>query len=174
MRLDPTYAGARLGLGRIELAAGIELPPAGSFGGGTATPIGSTQAAVGAGQFINGQRRHAAALGCLKWLVSVKPDLTNGWLNLAVVQFKRKLYEDGIASCQTALANEPANVLAMYNLALAYEHKRDYEISLSWVRQARRLDANEMGLQRLEFRLRFLILRNQVAAIIRRVTSRFS
>jgi tetratricopeptide (TPR) repeat protein len=108
-----------------------------------------------------------AALACLKWLVSLRPDLTSGWLNLAVVQFNRGLYEDGIASCLTALANEPGNALALYNLALANEHLRDYQTALNWVRQARASNHADSSLQHLETRIRVLLIHQKIAKFLR-------
>ena len=70
----------------------------------------------------NGQGR--AAIACLKRMISIEPDNVSGWQNLAVAQFMRGQYDDGIDSCEEALRREPQNVLTLFNLALANEHDR--------------------------------------------------
>jgi tetratricopeptide (TPR) repeat protein len=172
LRLDPTFPVARLGLGKIECRRGDRITARRLLRAELQLRSDQPKLLLELANLLMDSGDTRAALGCLKWLVSVKPDLTSGWLNLAVVQFKRRLYEDGIASCLTALANEPGNTLAMYNLALANEHIGEYEIALNWVRQARRHDPVDMALQRLEFRLRFLLLRQATAKIVRRVMQR--
>jgi tetratricopeptide (TPR) repeat protein len=99
-----------------------------------------------------------AALACLKWLVGIRPDLVSGWLNLAVAQFTRGHYQEGISSCHTALSRDPKCVMALYNLGLAHEHLGQFETALDFVRQARQFDPSDSALQRLELRLWMLRL----------------
>jgi hypothetical protein len=70
----------------------------------------------------------------------------------------------------TALKNEPENVMAMYNLALAHERCGQYRTALEWVRRARSRDAGDIALQRLEFRLKIFAFKRRVEAVIRRHT----
>jgi tetratricopeptide (TPR) repeat protein len=102
----------------------------------------------------NGQGR--AAIACLKRLISVDPDNVSGYQNLAVAQFMRGLYADGIASCEAALERDPASSLTIFNLALAYETIGRYGDALGWVERGLKLDPRDIALQRLEFRLRLL------------------
>ncbi|MGD0389223.1 MAG: tetratricopeptide repeat protein, partial [Tepidisphaeraceae bacterium] len=109
-----------------------------------------------------------AALACLKWLVAMNPREVSGWLNLAVAQFTRGHYSEGITSCMTALAKDPGNVTAMYNLGLAHERLGQHTAAIEWVRRARRRDSRDIALQRLEFRLQIIGLKRRIQTSIRR------
>jgi tetratricopeptide (TPR) repeat protein len=63
--------------------------------------------------------------------------------------------------------------MAMYNLGLANERLGQYDAALSWVRQARKRDASDIALQRLEFRLRILKTKKRVDRAIRRYARLF-
>jgi tetratricopeptide (TPR) repeat protein len=98
------------------------------------------------------------AIACLKRLLQLQPANRDAWLNLAVAQFRRGLYSQGIASCRRALApqgvKDKAGLLAMYNLALAHEHLHQYGAALQWARRASDGEPRDLGLQRLQWRLR--------------------
>jgi hypothetical protein len=49
-----------------------------------------------------------------------------------------------------------------YNLALAYEHLRNYPESRRWLGTGLELEPDDQSLQRLELRVRFLELRHRV------------
>ncbi len=72
----------------------------------------------------NGQSR--AAIACLKRMITLDPANVSGHQNLAVAQFMRGQYADGIATCEEALRRDPASLLTVYNLALAYQTVREY------------------------------------------------
>ena len=97
-----------------------------------------------------------AALVCLKSLVGFDSEFLSGWLNLAVVQFHRHLWQEGIASCMTVLNKDSQNGLAMHNLALAYERLGQYRSALTWVRRAQMILGEDSALQALELRVRLL------------------
>jgi tetratricopeptide (TPR) repeat protein len=100
------------------------------------------------------ENRTAAA--CLKRLTDLHPDHRDGWLNLAVAQFRRKQYQNGIRSCTRALEIDPNHRLAMYNLAVAYERMGRYDLALEWARKSLKLQSRDAAMQRLELRLRVL------------------
>ena len=109
------------------------------------------------------------AIACLKRLIGIQPGNADAWLNLAVAQFQRGNYEEGIRSCEEVLSRDADNGTAMYNLALAHEHLRQYERALEWVRRAIGQDPKDGSLQRLELRLRLLKGKAAVVSAIRRV-----
>jgi tetratricopeptide (TPR) repeat protein len=104
----------------------------------------------------NGQGR--AAIACLKRMTTVDPDNVSGWQNLAVAQFMRGQYDQGIASCEEALSRDPANLLTLFNLALAHENLGRYGEALRWVARGLAVEPRDLSFQKLEFRLRVLRL----------------
>jgi tetratricopeptide (TPR) repeat protein len=109
----------------------------------------------------SGEDRTAAA--CLNRLILLQPGNAEAWVNLAVVQFRRGLYDLGITSCRRAIDcggqerhRSKTTILAMYNMALGYERLRKFDEALDWSRHALNLDPRDIGLLRLEFRLRIL------------------
>ncbi len=91
-------------------------------------------------------------------MITLDPANVSGYQNLAVAQFMRGQYADGIATCEEALRRDPASLLTIYNLALAYQTVRAYGSALKWVDRGLELDPRDPDLQRLEFRLRVLRL----------------
>jgi tetratricopeptide (TPR) repeat protein len=110
-----------------------------------------------------------AAIACLRRLIALDADNASAWQNLAVAQFTTGRYMDGIASCHEALQRDPANLMAVYNLASAYEHLKQYDEALSWVRKGLEKDPNDTPLQKLELRIRVLRFRERVVRIVRGV-----
>jgi len=63
-------------------------------------------------------------------------------------------------------------MLAMYNLALAYEHTGLYEDAGKWIRKGLLRDPRDSGFQRLDFRVRVLKLRSAVVRSLKRAVFR--
>ena len=55
----------------------------------------------------------------------------------------------------------------IHNLALAFEHLREYEQALRWVRVALSRDPRDVEFQRLEFRMNVLRLRSKIARFVK-------
>ncbi len=102
-----------------------------------------------------GQRRLAVI--CLRRLTSFYPGRADGWQNLAVAQFMRRRWNEGIAASAKALECDPRRASAMYNLAIAFERCGEYEKAVAWVRSAAQIDAHDPALHRLGLRMRALI-----------------
>ncbi len=170
LHLDPTFPGAHMGLGRISYRRGELTPARTRFRAELQLRPDEPKLLLELSNLLMDTGESRAALACLKWLVAMNPREVSGWLNLAVAQFARGHYSEGIKSCMTVLSKEPANLMAMYNLGLAHERLGQYEAALNWVRQARRRDAADIALQRLEFRLRVLRTKKRVDRAIRRCT----
>src|SRR5205823_3390663 len=54
-----------------------------------------------------------ALIACLKRLVQLRPDHAKAWQNLAVAQFLRGRYDDGLISSEEALKCDPMNLMAI-------------------------------------------------------------
>ena len=108
----------------------------------------------------NSQTR--AAIACLKRMVTLQPENVSGWQNLAVAQFMRGLFDDGLASCLEVLECDPANRMTLFNLAVACERIGRYDEGLDWVEQALHLSPRDLTFQKLQFRLRVLKAINRV------------
>ena len=106
---------------------------------------------------------HRSGIACLKRLIQVEPTNAAAWQNLGVAFFLRERYDDGINACHQALRNEPSNTAAAFNLALGLSYVRRYNEALVHVRSAKLIDPRNAMLDRLEFRLLVLRLRNSVA-----------
>src|SRR5204862_2099595 len=73
------------------------------------------------------------AIACLKRLVTMQPNDGAAWQNLAVAQFMRARYDEGLESCYEALRCEPQNLAIIFNLALGLSHLRRYDEALHHV-----------------------------------------
>jgi tetratricopeptide (TPR) repeat protein len=167
LELDPTYIGAHLGLGKIyyhrhlmhearrHLRAELQLRPQ------------NPRILLELGNLLIDTGESRAALACLKWLVGGSPEFLPGWLNLAVVQFDRQLWQEGIVSCMTVLNKDSQNGLAMHNLALAYERLGQYRSALTWVRRAQLILGDDTSLKALELRVRWLSIRARTIKLAR-------
>ena len=67
---------------------------------------------------------------------------------------------------------DPKNTMAIYNLALAHEHLRQYGEARVWVRRGLRLDPEDVSLQRLDLRIRLLPLRDILLSALKRLIPR--
>ncbi len=112
--------------------------------------------------------QHRCAVACLKRLTAFEPENASAWQNLAVACFLNRRFDEGLAACQQALKLDPRATTAMYNLALAYERQGDYARGRAWIRRAIAADPHDLSLQRLELRLRVLVVWSRIVAGVRR------
>jgi tetratricopeptide (TPR) repeat protein len=164
LRLDPNFRGANLELARLALRR-HDVPAARRHlrAEHQRQPDDAEILLALANLWMDcGEDRTAAA--CLNRLLTLQPDNAGAWVNLAVVQFRRGMYQLGIRSCQQAIdrgrsgrqVKNKTTVLAMYNIALGYERLRQFDAALEWARHALNVDPRDTALLRLEFRLRAL------------------
>jgi len=104
--------------------------------------------------------------------VQLQPKNVNAWINLAVAQFARRRYHDGIDACRKALTIAPCNLLAIFNIALAHEHLGAYSDALDWVRKGLDFDPKDASLAKLETRLKILQLRSRLVGAIKWLVGR--
>jgi protein O-GlcNAc transferase len=142
LALDPTFPGAHLRLAELHHRRG---------------------------ERTLARKQLRAAVACLKRLVALVPDHVDGWQNLAVAQFLTDRYEEGIESCRACLAEDPTNVMAVYNLALAHERVGAYEQATYWVGEGLRLSPRDVSLQKLELRIRVLRWKDWIVRAVRAV-----
>jgi hypothetical protein len=76
---------------------------------------------------------------------------------------------EGIVSCHEALRRDPANLMAIYNLASAHEHLKQYDEAMSWVKKGLEKGPGDSPLQKLELRIKVLRFRERVVRIVRGV-----
>ncbi len=172
LRLDPTFGGAHLGMAKIALREGDRAAAAERLKSEVRLGCERPKVLLELANLLMDVGESESARQCLSRLVVIRPEMVAGWLNLAVAQFAQQQYEEGIASCHTALERQPGNVTAMYNIALAHEHLGEFPEALEWIRKARSQDGTDVSLQRLEIRLRVLCLRNHVFGFVRRFLGR--
>jgi tetratricopeptide (TPR) repeat protein len=169
LELDPTYPGAHLELGRIDLRRGR---------------LGDARQHLRAELLLRPQDPGAlmelanllidvddtrAAAACLKRLVQIDPGNVAGWQNLAVAQFMRQRYEDGIHSSREALRLDAKNRMVLHNLALALGRAGRYDEALVEARKGLTVDRTDASLQGLELRLRAMRVRAKLASAVRRI-----
>jgi tetratricopeptide (TPR) repeat protein len=111
-----------------------------------------------------GETRPAAA--CLKRLVQLRPADAAAWQNLAVVQFMRRRYEEGIVSSHESLKHNPDNISAMHNLALALGKMGRYDEALEQVRLGLEKAPKDLALQRVEWRTHLLRCKSKVVGFV--------
>jgi tetratricopeptide (TPR) repeat protein len=112
------------------------------------------------------------ALACLKRLVQVDSTNAQGWQNLAVVQFLRERYDEGILSSQECLRLDPQNSAALHNLAMAYGQMHEYDQALRHLRSALAKSPKDVALQRLELRLHLNRFTHNVRRVVNRLLGR--
>jgi tetratricopeptide (TPR) repeat protein len=134
LKVDPTFRGAHMELARLALREGDR---AGAVRHLRAEHLRQPDDAEILFALANlwmdsGEDRTAAA--CLNRLILLQPGNVEAWVNLAVVQFRRGLYDLGIASCRRAIDcggqerhRSKTTILAMYNMALGYERLRKFD-----------------------------------------------
>ena len=109
------------------------------------------------------------AMACLKRLVQLRPNHAKAWQNLAVAQFLRGRYEDGLASSSEAIQCDPRNLMAMHNLALALGNLGRHDEALAQVQRALLVAPRDERLMKLEFRLKVVRLRAKIVGFARRL-----
>jgi tetratricopeptide (TPR) repeat protein len=169
LKLDPTYPGAHLRLAQLFHRKGSASHARRHLRGEVMLHPEDPHILMDLASLLldNGDSR--AAMACLKRLVKLQPDNNAAWQNLAVTQFAQQRFADGIESCQEALRCEPTNLVTLFNLALAHEHRGEYERALVYVRRGLANGPGDVSLQRLEFRLRALKLRAKLRSIVRAI-----
>lgn len=169
LRLDPTFSGAHLHLAQIAYRRGELIETRAHLRGEILLRPLETDVLLALANLLMDTGESRAAVACLKRLVQLDRDNPSAWINLAVAQFNRGRYEQGIDACLMALSCEPENTLAMYNLALAYEQLGRFDEAMHWVRKGLARDQTDSAFQRLEFRVKVLRMRLRVVRNVRRI-----
>jgi Flp pilus assembly protein TadD len=168
LSLDPTFAGAHHCLGRMCLARrDIDAARAHFHAESMLRPVDPRLLLELAGSLLDIDDTRTA-IACLKRLTQLQPDNVDAWQNLAVAQFMRRHYTDGVASCRRALELDPTSQTALYNLALACECQGQWNSALGWIARARRHQPADQSLADLEFRIRFLRIKSVAVSLLRR------
>jgi tetratricopeptide (TPR) repeat protein len=107
------------------------------------------------------------AIQCLRRLSALAPDNADAWQNLAVAHFMGKSYQEGVEASRQALRCDGRHLMAMHNLAVAYERLGHYEQALRWVRTALEIEPRDAIFAKLEMRLGLLKLRARAAKALR-------
>jgi tetratricopeptide (TPR) repeat protein len=168
LRLDPTLCGVHLELARLSLRHGDRAVTRRHLRAEHLRRSEDTHVLLSLANLWMDCGQDRTAMACLKRLIVLQPGNTDAWLNLAVAQFRRGLYTQGIQSCRQCLDLDGSNRLAMYNLALAYDHLGQFDQALQWTRRALTLEPRDVSLQRLELRLRLLRAGGLVLGWLRR------
>jgi tetratricopeptide (TPR) repeat protein len=108
-----------------------------------------------------------SAAACFKRFTQVDPQNRRGWQNLAIAQFALGRTKDGIVSCREALAQDPNNAPACFNLALAYERLGEYDPAMLWAKKAQALSHADRGIGELIFRIRVMRLLGFLRGLMR-------
>jgi tetratricopeptide (TPR) repeat protein len=169
LRLDPTYPGAHLHLGRIHLSRQERDKARRHLRNEHLLMPEDPRILLDLSNLLVDAGETRVAIACLKRLTQIQPRNPSAWQNLAVAFFLRGRYDDGIAASHQALQREPAHLMAMHNLAIAYERMRQYDDALRWVRSALSIDPKDATFQRLELRLRVLKLRSRAMGALRSI-----
>jgi Flp pilus assembly protein TadD len=169
LALDPTFGGAHHCLGRLCLQRREVAAARSHFHAESMLRPQDPRLLLELSNSLLDIDDTRTAIANLKRLTQTQPDNKQAWQNLAVAQFMRKHYADGIASCHRALELDPASLTAMYNLALAFECQSEWELALSWIRKARALQPTDPSIADLEFRIGFCRVKATAASLIRRV-----
>ena len=96
------------------------------------------------------------AVACLKRLTDREPENANAWQNLGVAYFHETMLEEGLAASHRAVKCDPLHLMAMYNLAVAFEQMRNYDSAMDWIQRGLAIDPREPAFLKLEVRLRLL------------------
>jgi tetratricopeptide (TPR) repeat protein len=156
LQCNPTLRGAHLELAHLALARGDKPETHRQLKAEHLVCSDEARILIGLANAWMDCGENRTAIACLKRLTALQPDNRDAWLNLAVAQFRRGLFQNGIRSCTRALELDPNLRLAMHNLAVAYERMGRYDLALEWVRKALKIQSRDAVLQRLELRLRLL------------------
>jgi tetratricopeptide (TPR) repeat protein len=169
LRIDPTLAGAHLGLSQIFFRRGATATAREQAVAELQLRSTHDQVLLELGNLLMDLNEFVLAANCLRLLVNSKPESITGWINLAVAQFAVGLYLEGIESSLCALKLDPANEMAMFNIALGYEHLGNYSTALAWIGQARHNPNLDVSYQRLELRLRAFCAASMVGDWVKRI-----
>ncbi len=93
------------------------------------------------GMSYHGKGLRDMALEEFKKAVELKEDYSEAWNYLGTMYLDRGLYDEAIASFNKALANYVYDTpsIALYNMAMAYYSKKDYQKSLARFNEALRI-----------------------------------
>src|SRR5207249_4348421 len=127
LRLDPTFPGSHLHLAQIHHRRREAIEARRHLRGELLLKPDDPQVLLSLANLLMDTQESRLAAASLKRLVQIVPNNVNGWVNLAVAQFMRRRYDEGIFACHEALRCDPKNLLAIYNLALAHEHLRRFD-----------------------------------------------
>jgi len=156
LRRNPTICGPRLELARLALARGDHAEAMRQLKAELMVCRDNPKILLGLANLWMDCGDNRTAIACLTRLTDLQPANVHAWLNLAVAQFRRGLYQHGIRTCHKVLELDPHQRVAMYNLAVAHERMGRYAPALDWTRRALKLQSRDAALQRLETRLRVL------------------
>ncbi len=167
--LDPTYPGAHLHLAKAylrkqdlpatkkHLRAELLLRP------------DDSQMLMDLSNLLMDVGEIRPAIACLKRLVQAHPAHASGWQNLAVAQFLRNRYDEGLISSHRAIECDPNNLMAMHNLALALSNLGRYDEAMEHLRQALAIAPRDPLLTKLEFRTKVLRTRAKITSFFSRM-----
>jgi tetratricopeptide (TPR) repeat protein len=169
LALDPTFPGAHLQLGRLRLKCG-QIEAARSHLRAELMlrpdePLLMTELA----DLLLDAGETRAAIACLKRLTQAQPQNLGAWQNLAVAQFQRRHFDEGIASCQRALAIDAVSHTALYNLTLAYTQQGRYDLARHWVRQGLARYPKDRSFSDLDLRIRIRRWRAALRNVVRKI-----
>jgi tetratricopeptide (TPR) repeat protein len=156
LRLDPTLCGTHLELARLAWRKGDRAGTRFHLRSEHLLHCEDAHLLLGLANLWMDCGEDRTAIACLKRLIELQPKNSDAWLNLAVAQFRRGLYDEGIRSCRQVLSMDASNRLAMYNLALAHERQAQWDRAWEWAQMALELEPRDANLRRLELRLRVL------------------
>jgi tetratricopeptide (TPR) repeat protein len=169
LELDPTYPGSHLELGRIEYACGRFDEARQHLRAELLLRPQEPAALMDLANLLIDVGETRAAGACLKRLVQIAPAHVPGWQNLAVAQFMRHRFDDGIASSREALRLDPANRMVLHNLALALGQLGRLDEALAEARRGLKVDPKDGSLLALELRLRLMRFRASLTRALRRL-----
>ena len=166
--LDPTFAGAHLRLGEPITSADVERLRRHLRAELLLRPQDPQVLLELANLLLDtGQIRRRRRMPASGWS-HLDADNISAWQNLAVAQFTAR-YGEGIAACQEALRQDPHNLMAAYNLALALGQLRQYDEAVACVHAALEIEPRHPRLQNLELHLRILRWQWKLLSGVRRL-----
>jgi tetratricopeptide (TPR) repeat protein len=169
IQLDPTYPGAHLQLARVFQARQNNTEARRQLRAELLLRPDDPQILMDLANLLVDLGETRPALACLKRLVQFQPENARAWQNLAVVQFMRHRYSEGIASSAEALRHNPRNIMAIHNLALALGKTGDHDQAIEQVQRGLAKSPKDLALQRLEVRLHMMRLKSRMLGAVRRI-----
>ena len=170
LRADPTLAGLHLLIARAALDARIpavarhhlrrELQVLSD-----ADPAALLELAL----LLDRARRPTLALRVLRRLVDAAPQSVGAWQNLAVLCFRLRRFDDGLAASYTALRLHPHHPDVLHNLALAHARRSDLPAATGYARLATAAaPPTDPEPRRLLTRLRLAGLKSRLSQLIQK------